>query len=232
MPWGFAIGGVLGLVGAGLSSHAATNAADTQANSANHAADLQMQMYQQTRSDQAPWRQAGANAVGSMSGGFGLGPTSGGIDSGYFNHQFNAGDLGTNLDPSYNFRLSQGLGTATNAANRYGGGGNLIKGVTDYATGMASTGYQQAFNNYTANQTNIYNRLASIAGMGQTAGSNAATGGSTYAANQGAAIVGAGNANASGIVGSANAISGGLTNAANWYALSQMQPGGMGGGPT
>lgn len=200
------------VVGGLISSHGAQSAADTQASAANHAADVQLQMFNQTRDDQAPWRQAGANALGTIGSG-----------SAYFNHTFDANDLNANLAPNYKFMLDQGLGATTNMANAMGGlGGNSLKAVNDYAQNYASNAYQQAFTNYTSNQTNIFNRLASIAGLGQTAGSNQTTGGSQYGASIGNAITGAGNARAAGIVGSANAISGALTNGVGMYALSNM----------
>src|SRR5690349_20551125 len=81
------IGGSLisGLIG----SHASQQAANTQANAANNATNAQLQMFNTVNQQQAPWRQAGQNALGSISGGFGLGPSSVGVDSGYFNHKFN-----------------------------------------------------------------------------------------------------------------------------------------------
>lgn len=149
---------------------------------------------------------------------------SGEIGIGQFAHSFNANDLATNLDPSYNFRRDQALGALANQLNVKGGAvsGNTLKGIMDYANNLATTGYQQAFENYQTNQTNIYNRLASIAGLGQTAGSNSSTGASTFGANVGNAQMNAGAAAAAGQVGQANAIAGGLNNAAGWYTLNQL----------
>jgi hypothetical protein len=55
-----------------MSSGAAKSAADTQAAAANHAADLQMQQYQQTRNDLAPYRDFGQGAAFKLANIFGL----------------------------------------------------------------------------------------------------------------------------------------------------------------
>lgn len=139
-------------------------------------------------------------------------------------HQFNADDLKTNLAPNYEWIKQQGIGATTNALNAGGGqfSGNTLKGITDYATNLAGNSYQQAFSNYNTNQTNIFNRLASIAGIGQTA--NAQTGQLAGAMSPGIAstITGAGNAQAAGTMGAGNAISGGINNASGWYTLGQI----------
>lgn len=156
-------------------------------------------------------------------------PNIPGIGFGDLTHQFNANDLGTNLSPSYNFMLSQGLGALQNSQAAQGGlvGGNALRGINDYAQNYASTGYQQAFNNYTANQSNIFNRLSDIAGLGQTANQQTAQTASAFAPGIAGTIQGAGQAAASGIVGSTNALTGGLNNALGWYQL-----GNLGGSPT
>ena len=118
----------------------------------------------------------------------------------------------------------QGLGAVRNQLNASGGlvSGNTLKGINDYAMNYAGNAYQNAFSNYTANQSNIFNRLSSIAGLGQTANQGTANAGVQTAANIGNAQIGAGQAQASGTVGAANAISGGANNALGWYALPQI----------
>lgn len=146
-----------------------------------------------------------------------------GLSGGQFTHQFNANDLNANLAPNYQFQLDQGLGAVRNAGNLSTGlvSGNTLKGINDYAQNYAGGAYQQAYNNYNQNQTNIFNRLSNIAGLGQTA--NQSTGSAATATGQGVAntIQAGGAASAAGTVGQANAISGALNNAGGWYALSQ-----------
>src|SRR5712664_169062 len=136
-----------GLIGAG----AAESAAGTQASAADRATASQRQMFDTINQQNAPWLQAGQTALGDIA-----------ARKDQFTHQFTAEDLKSNLSPSYNFMLQQGLGATQNALNVGGGNisGNTMRGMTKFAEDYASTGYQQAFENYTANQTNIFNRLS------------------------------------------------------------------------
>lgn len=55
------------VVGAVITSQGAQNAADTVAGSANSANQLSQAQYQQTRTDMAPWRNAGSSAISQLS---------------------------------------------------------------------------------------------------------------------------------------------------------------------
>ena len=259
------------VVGGVVSSNSASKAASQQRDAANQANATQQQFYNQTRTDQAPYRQAGNNALGAIQNGFGIQneqgfdgaaylrnnpdvaaakldpyqhylqygkaegraytttaqPGSGATSFGQFNHQFDANDLKSGLAPNYDFQLQQGLNATNNLASVSGGlvGGNALKGIQDYAQGSAGSAYQQAFNNYNTNQTNIYNRLSSLAGLGQTSNGQTTQAGQVYAGNIGSAQLAGGAAAAAGTIGSGNAISGALNNAAGSYYASQYAPG-------
>jgi hypothetical protein len=154
----------------------------------------------------------GLTSLGDIVKGFGAG--------GYFGHQFGA--RGPQSEPRAELRLHARPGhpaPTTNMANAMGGlGGNSLAEISKWTTGFAGNAYQQAYQNYTANQTNIFNRLASIAGLGQTAGSNSEHGRLDLRREHRGAQMGAGNALAAGQVGSANAWSGALNNA--WAGIS------------
>lgn len=214
------------VVGGAISADSSRHAANQQKDAANQANATQQQFYNQTRDDQAPFRQAGNNALGAIQGGFGLGPASGGVTEGQFNHSFNGNDLKNGLSPNYDFMLQQGLGAVNNQNSVTGGlvGGNALKGISDYAQSSASSAYQKAFDNYNTNQTNIYNRLSNLAGLGQTSNGQTTQAGATYAGNIGSAQMAGGAAQAAGIMGGANAISGGLNNAAGSFYASQYMP--------
>lgn len=216
MTWiAVAVGAVAAIGGAAISSDASRRASHTQADAANRATDTQSQMFYTQNDQQKPFREAGYTSLSELLKGFG--------DGGYFNHQFGADDLKANLAPNYEFMRDQGIGATTNAANAMGGlGGNSLAEIAKFTTGYAGNAYQQAYQNYTANQTNIFNRLASIAGLGQTAGSNQNTGASSFASGIAGSQMGAGNALAAGSVGSANAWSGGINNAMGWYQLNNL----------
>jgi len=62
-----------GMAASDAQSNAAQSAADTSAAASRYAADLQKQMYEQTRADQTPWRQTGQNALAMLSQKMGLG---------------------------------------------------------------------------------------------------------------------------------------------------------------
>lgn len=62
------LGGALSLGGALISSESAGDAAGASANAANQAAQVQWNMYNQSRADMAPWREAGAGAVNALWG--------------------------------------------------------------------------------------------------------------------------------------------------------------------
>ncbi|HEX8106704.1 MAG TPA: hypothetical protein VF516_03200 [Kofleriaceae bacterium] len=151
---------------------------------------------------------------------------------GLFTHQFNAADLNSNLAPNYQFTLDQGLGATRNAANLQTGlvSGNALKGIADYTVNKAGDAYQNAFNNFTTNQNNIFNRLSTVAGFGSGANQVTANAGTTTAGNVGSAQLAGGAAQAAGDIGSANALAGGISNAASWYALPKILNNG-GAGP-
>lgn len=155
-----------------------------------------------------------------------------GVGYGSLVHQFNADDLKTNLSPSYKFMLDQGKGALQNSQAAQGSlvSGNGMKGIVDYAENYASTGYQQAYSNYTNNQNNIFTRLSNIAGMGQTANQTTAQTSASFAPGIASTIQGAGQARASGIVGASNNMSNGINNAFSWYQAGAQPSGGGGGG--
>lgn len=213
---GAVVGGAL--ISGVASGNAASTAAGAQENAANTAANTQLQMYNTTNAQQAPYRAAGTTALGQLSAGT--------ADGGQFSNagNFNASDLNSNLAPNYNFQLQQGLGALNNQNSVAGGlvGGNALKGISDYSQNSAASAYQQAFNNYNTNQTNIYNRLSNIAGLGQTANGQSATSASNAASNIGSAELAGGAASAAGTIGTGNAISGavnGISGAAGWYGM-------------
>jgi hypothetical protein len=87
---------------------------------------------------------------------------------------------------------------------------------------MASQEFGNAFNRFQTQRGNIYNTLAGIAGIGQTAQGQANTLAQNNATAQGQLGVGSAAAQAAGQIGSANAIGGALTGAGNAYMLSQL----------
>jgi hypothetical protein len=270
---------------------ASNNSANKQVKAANRAGDLQMQIYNQTREDTGPYREAGYAAThklqsllgilnapsapnrdsfaihsgqgagkfdphdplglakGRVSGHKSPGQKDGFDEEGYNNamaqyqtdlgkyneeiksseygslmHQFNADDLKNGLSPNYDFMLGQGQGATNALANREEGlvSDNALKGINDYTQNYAGNAYQQAFSNYTANQTNIFNRLSAIAGFGQSANQITGPAGVASGQNIGNSYMAAGQAGASGIVGASNAVSNGASNLGSWYGMKNL----------
>lgn len=195
-----AIGGgaVAGLAGAYISSNAAGNAAQTQAAAAEQASQLQYQEFQQQQQNEAPWLSAGKNALSQM-------------QNPAFQQSFNMSDF--QQDPGYQFQLQQGMSALQNSAAARGGlmSGNTLAGISQYSQGMANTDYQQAYNNFNTNQSNSFNRLASIAGMGQTATGQIGQAGQNYANNAGQNMMGAANAEGAAQIAQGNAWGGALS---------------------
>lgn len=175
-----------------------------------------------------------------------------------WNQQFQAPtDVTEQNDPGYKFRLQQGLDAIQRSAAAKGNllTGGTAKDINDYAQNDASNEYgnvyNRAFNQYATNynqfeqnQTNSFNRLAAMAGIGQTSAQQLGMLGQNAASNVGNIdlvsgqqignnINNAGAARASGYVGGANAWGGALSGMGNNLStLMMMQKlmGGSGGG--
>lgn len=120
-------------------------------------------------------------------------------------------------DPGYEFRLGEGMKGIENSAAARGGllSGAALKAAGQYNQNFASNEYQNAYNRFNTNQTNTYNRLASLAGVGQTANSAVQSAGQNYANQAGANLIGAGNAAAAGAQRASGYIGQGIGFAAN-----------------
>jgi hypothetical protein len=110
--------------------------------------------------------------------------------------------------PDYEFRRSEGMrGTERSAAARGGAfGGNALRALSEFNSNLASSEYG-----------NYFNRLSSLAGIGQSATNQTAAYGADHAANAGRNALYAGDARASGIINQSNAIGQGLNGLAGAY---------------
>jgi len=210
MPWTAAA-----IVGGALIGGAASNkAAKTQAGAADRASELANDQYQQTREDQMPWHDAGRGALDLITPGIQAG--------GEFNRSFTIDDF--TKDPGYQFRMDEGMKGLQGSAAARGGllSGGTLKALTKYGQNYASGEYQNAYNRYNTDLTNRFNRLSSVAGIGQTANNALASAGNTNTEQQIGAQYGGANSRASGYVGMANALSGGAQSLGNWYQQQQM----------
>ncbi len=142
----------------------------------------QRRQYNQTRSDLAPYREAGA---------FGLEQLTGLLQdpSSYLK------------DPSYQFQLDEGLRGLTQRAAAGGTlqSGNTLRDIVKFSGGLASTGYQQRVSD-----------LQGLSTMGQNAANQTGAFGQNTANQISGGYQGIGNAQAATGIGIGNAFSGGL----------------------
>jgi hypothetical protein len=216
-----------------VAANAAEKAAQIQADAATKAAQIQQEMFNTINAQGAPYRAQGYNALNQIGGmlpgqytqydatGKPIGQATG---TGYLTQQYGPEQFQKDIDPGYAFRLQQGQMANQRAANLAGGliGGNAMRGMQDYTQGMASQEFGNAFNRFQTQRGNIYNTLAGIAGIGQTAQGQANQMAQTNATAQGQLNVGAAAAQAAGQIGQAAGYGGAATGAANAYLLAQL----------
>ena len=196
--------------GAVIGGVASENAASSQAQAANNATATQLQMFDTTQANLAPYIQAGPQSLQQL--------IQGTQPGGQFNQPFNY-----TSSPGYNFALQQGQQAITdNAAASGAGGGNTMKNLVNYTTGAASQDYNQQLQNWLQSQQQQYNLIGNVAGLGENAAAGLGNTSAQVGRQIGSNIIGAGNAQAAGTVGAASAISGGLGQGYNAYLQQQM----------
>lgn len=133
-----------------------------------------------------------------------------GLPTGYLSQTFGPEQFKAGMDPGYQWRLQQGnQGTMNSAAAGSGAlSGPALKALMDYNQGAASQEYGASFDRFQTQQGNIFQRLTSLAQLGQNAAANVGAQGVQTGANIGANIVGGANAGAAGRIGAANAYAG------------------------
>ena len=215
-----AMGPALGAIGSGLlSANGANTAAQTQANSATQAINMQQGMFDKSQQNLQPFMAGGAQAMGELNGKLADGSLGG---------TFTGADYLANKDPGYEFQLNQGNQALQNSQAARDGvlGGSSLKGLIDYNQGVASTGYQSAYQRWMSSQQNTYGQLFGAAGIGATAAGAGASNASRFGDSIGGNITGRGNSLAAGQVGQSNALSQAVSGIGNqMYALRDMLPG-------
>ncbi len=209
MSWVAVAVGVGAVGGAYLGSEGSKRAARTQAGAADRASEVQRYMFDQQREDAEPWREAGAGALSDL-------------NNSDFKRDFTMDDFQT--DPGYAFRMSEGQKAIERSAAARGGlnSGATMKSLTRFGQDTASSEYGNAYNRFNSDRDRRFNRLSSIAGLGQTANTQVGQAGQNYANNVGQNMMGAGNAIAAGQVGQANAWSNAIGQGTNTWMNYQM----------
>lgn len=230
------------VVGGVMSSNAAGSAADAQVQAANSSAQATLQgtretnemiqkQYDQNRADQMPWMDAGRAALGQQTQGLQPGQD--------FNRDFTLADFAR--DPGAQYRFDQGREAVEGSAASRGMllSGGTLKALTRYGQDEGSREFSSAYNRWNADRDRRFNRLAGVAGTGQTTAQQVGAAGATAAGEMGrntmegansraSSYIQSGNARAAGAVGSANAWTGAIGNAVNGfqsqYYLNRMFP--------
>ena len=183
---GSVAGGLMGMSGANSQADAAMQAAQLQYQAQEDALHWQEKQFNTIQGEQMPWITSGQGAVSTLAQLLGIGKNTIGSQFGSllqgFNTPFVAPTGATEQnDPGYQFRLKQGETALENSAAARGG---LLSSGTakeqqqfgqDYASNEYSNVYNRAlqnwenqFNVYETNQGNQFNRLSALAGLGQT----------------------------------------------------------------
>jgi hypothetical protein len=182
---------LLGNLGGGyLQSQAAGNATDAQLQAARESNALLEKMWQQGRTDQAPYREAGTSALAGIQALL-KDPSS------------------ITTMPDYQFGLDQGSKALQNSATARG---------TTYS-GQQAKALQRYGNDYAGTKLNeSYNRLAGIAGIGQQATNQTGAQGAGYAGQMANNISSAGDSRAAGYIGQGNAWNDAIGGALNGFS--------------
>jgi hypothetical protein len=155
----FAITAAATVASAAIGAYSSNKAAKSQQAATNTAIGEQQRQYDQTREDFAPYRETGVNALRQLSGDIIKPLTSAEVMS----------------EPGYQFGMQQGQQAIDRRIAASGGrvSGQAIKAAGRYGTDYATVGYGAA---YQRRQDRL-NRLAALAGIGQTStGASAAAG--------------------------------------------------------
>jgi len=217
---GFVAGAIV--VSSVMGSKAAKSAAGTQAAASQAATEAQRDMFERQVELQEPFRKAGMAGQNRLMELLGLGEDKTAADYGkYASAEFTPAQF--QADPSYAFRMSEGMKGLERSAAARGGllSGSALKGVQRYGQDLASQEYQNAFNRYQTSRANTLNPFQSLAGVAQSSANTLTSAAGTLGQNIGSNIIGAGNAAAAGQVGAANAFSQGVGQGINFYQGQQ-----------
>lgn len=160
-------------------------------------------MYEQTRTDLAPYREAGVQGTNMLMSA--LPELSAPITLDNATLQ--------NL-PGYSFALRQGLKSAQSgaAARGLGQSGAAVKGASQFATGLANQYAGDAFNRELSQRNQRFNQLMGTAGLGSGAAAQTGQFGVSTGQQIGSNTIQGGNALAGGLVGAGNALTTGTGN--------------------
>lgn len=195
-----------GIVGGLLQNASQRQAASMQSDAAQRAIDLQAQINQQQMALNAPFYSAGVTGQNRLMDLLGLGTNKTAADYGKYAKDFSMADY--QADPGYAFRLSEGMKQLAGGARARGGAvsGRTMMGAQDYAQGLASQEYGNAFNRYQTNRANQLQPLGNLQNVGVSAANQQSAALGNYGSNVGNLLGQQGQAYAAGALGQGNTI--------------------------
>lgn len=197
---------VAGVVGAGASIIEGNKAANAQKSAAQSQINETQREFNIEQANYAPWLNTGRSALSVLAGQYGLNPAG----STSPNTPGNYGAFTSS--PGYQWQLNQGLQAIDrqNSARGLLNSGAADKARMTYAEGLASQDYG-----------NWWNRLAGLAGTGQTAAAQTAQAGQASVGQINNALQQQGNATASSYLNTGSAINSGINNVLSAYLFSR-----------
>jgi hypothetical protein len=217
MVWNVIIPAAAALIGGRQSAKAAQSAANTSAAASDRAAEVQREMFERNVELNAPFREAGVNALNKLV------PLTDYQNFGM--DQFRA-------DPGYGFRMSEGMKGLERSAAARGGllSGGTLKGIQRFGQDLASQEFQNAFNRYGIERERRMAPLQSLAGVGQTTSQQLGAAGTGFANTLG--NIGMNQANVQGNAAMARASAYGDTTNQLANLAGRYYGGGFGGSPS
>lgn len=210
------------LVGGVMQSNALQQGAQTQADAAQRAINLQQQINQQQTALNAPFYSAGVTGQNRLLDLLGLSGNKGATGYGKYAQDFSMGDF--KQDPGYAFRLSEGQKALERSAAARGGliSGGAMKAATRYGQDMGSQEYQNAYNRYQTNRANQLNPLGSLAQSGQAAANFQSSNLGSYGTNVGNLMGQQGQSQAAGQIGMGNTFSNAINTGISAYQNNEL----------
>lgn len=209
---------VAAVAGAAISADASRSASNKQRDAAQRATDAQWKMYEQNREDNLPALAARNSGLLQLQQLLGIGGNKGAENYGSLMQQFTGDNLAS--DPGYQFGLKQGTTAIERSAAARGGlySGATLKALNRYGQDYGGTKFGEAFNRNQATNDSMFNRFASLAGLGQTGTSQIGAAGQNAANMAGNYGIQGANVQAAAQMNQANNLSNGLNQLGAWAA--------------
>lgn len=208
MTWGYVAVAAATVVSGAMVSDSTRKASNSQKGASDAAMGEQRRQFDLAYADQAPYRAAGVDALGKLRAELDRQPTAEEVMA----------------QPGYQFGQQQGqLGLDRKIASMGGRvSGRAIKAASEFNTNYATTGYSAE---YQRRQDRL-NRLASLAGLGQTSTQASAAAGANSTNAISGLLTSQGNASAAGQIAQGNIWGNAVNQLGAIYGRSGTQTGG------